>query len=53
MLILNQQKKEQKILDSREAQKQMTEGLTAHEILILNGVETTLQSAIAESGAIM
>ena len=53
MLILNQQMKEKAVLDSPEAQKQMAEGLTAHEILTLNGVETTLQSAIAESGAIM
>jgi len=53
MLIRNQQQKEQKVLDSPKARKQMAEGLTAHEILSLNGVETTLQSAIAESGAIM
>ena len=53
MLIRNQQKKEQMVLDSPLAQKQMAEGLTAHEILSLNGVEMTLESAIAESGAIM
>jgi len=53
ILVLNQQLKEQMILDSPQALKQMAQGLTAHEILSLNGVEMTLQSAIAESGLIM
>lgn len=53
MLVLQQQTKEQAVLDTPKALGRMAQGLTAQEILTLNGVETTLQSAIAESGAVM
>jgi hypothetical protein len=53
ILIRTQQAREQKVLESPEALEQMNRGLTAHEILTLHGVATTLDSAIAESGAIM
>lgn len=52
-LILNQQVKEEAVLETPKALGQMARGLTAQEILTLNGVETSLQSAIAESGAVM
>lgn len=53
MIIMDQQTKAEKILDTPIARQQMAQGLTPHEILTLNGVETKLSTAIAESGAIM
>lgn len=53
MIIMDQQTKAEKILDTPMARQQMAQGLTPHEILTLNGVETTLSTAIAESGAVM
>ena len=53
MSVLNQQTKEQRILDSPNGQKMKAQGQTDYEILSQNGVDTTLQSAIAETGVIM